>query len=103
MADDHTSPQMDLPLPGAESPELKPARPATGHGHYRTPRPTQPKRCFGCRGRLSTQLRRMGAWWCERCKDPDGYLQRLEKASAEARDRCHAAYPPVDAEQLSLY
>jgi hypothetical protein len=45
----------------------------------------------------------MGAWWCERCKDPDGYLPRLEKASAEARDRCRMAYPPVDAEQLSLY
>jgi hypothetical protein len=95
--------QMDLVSPDVESPTLKPARPATWHGPYRTPRPTQPKRCMGCRATLPARLRRMGAWWCERCKDPGGYLQRLEKASAEARDRCRAAYPLVDAEQLSLY
>jgi hypothetical protein len=103
LADDHASPQMDLLSPDVESPEPKPTKPTTWHGPYRTPRPTQPKRCFGCRGRLSARLRRMGAWWCEHCKDPDGYLPRLEKASAEARDRCRMAYPPVDPEQLSLY
>jgi hypothetical protein len=69
----------------------------------KTTQPKQPKRCLGCGTQLSRQLRAMGCWWCEPCKDPDGYLPRLEKASAEARDRCRTAYPPANAEQLSLY
>jgi hypothetical protein len=78
-------------------------KPTTWPGPYRTPRPTQPKRCVGCGTTLSPQLRRVGAWWCEPCKDPHGYLQRLEKANAEARDRCRTAYPPADIAQGELF
>jgi hypothetical protein len=84
-------------------PASKGRKPTKWPGPYRTPRPTQPRRCVGCRATLSPQLRQMGARWCMSCKDPDGYLQRLEKASAEARDRCRTAYPPANVEQPSLY
>jgi hypothetical protein len=85
------------------SPELNDGKPAKWAGPYKTSRLTHPKRCIDCGRKLSAHMRRIQAWWCETCKDPDGYLQRLEKASAAARDRCHAAYPPADAEQLSLF
>ena len=84
--------------------ERKRKGPATWQGPVKkTTRPPQPKRCISCGQKLSAQMRQMGAWWCERCRDPDGYLPQLEKATAEARDRCYAAYPPTDPEQLSLY
>jgi hypothetical protein len=100
---DHVLQQVTLVLQQVVDLGSKGHKPSKWPAPYRTPRPTQPKQCVGCQTKLSPQLRRMDAWWCEPCKDPDGYLPRLEKAIAEARDRCRTAYPPVDAEQLSLY
>jgi hypothetical protein len=85
------------------SPALDDGKPAKWAGPYKTPRATRPKRCVGCGSKLSAPMRRIRADWCETCKDPDGYLQRLEKASAAARDRCREAYAPADAEQLLLF
>ena len=34
-----------------------------------------------------------GDWMCYRCKDPNGYAERLQKAHQEARQRCLEAYP----------
>jgi hypothetical protein len=34
-----------------------------------------------------------GEAFCYRCKDPDGYTERLRKAQQEARQRCLRAYP----------
>jgi hypothetical protein len=100
---DHVLQRVNLVLQQLVDPTSKGRKPTKWAGPYRTPRPTQPKRCLGCGTKLSPQLRRMGAWWCEPCKDPDGYLPRLEKATAEARDRCRTTYPPIDAEQGELF
>jgi hypothetical protein len=98
----HEPPQDNLVLE-LVSPALDDGKPAKWAGPYKTPRARRPKRCVGCGSKLSAQMRRMRADWCETCKDPDGYLQRLEKTSAAARDRCREAHPLADAEQLSLF
>jgi hypothetical protein len=96
--------QTDSLLRDVVDPERKPKKPARWAGRMRkTAPPPPPKRCIKCRHPLSRQQRSMRSWWCDRCKDPDGYFPRLEKAGAAARDRCRVEYPPVDAEQLSLF
>jgi hypothetical protein len=100
---DHALHEVNRARQEVVSPLLKPKQPTTWPGPVRKARLTSPTRCVGCDTQLSYQLRQMGAWWCASCKDPDGYLLRLEKASAEARDRCRTAYPAVDARQEELF
>lgn len=61
----------------------------------KTPALTPATHCHGCGRRLPIPASRRGEWWCQPCKDPDGYLFRLKEAQAEARQRCLAAYPQV--------